>query len=271
MLANVFRILLAASAMGSSGCRDIIRLAPPPILDDRLVVIAALDPDSLRHPLVVWPAEMGRPLTETVARLYRAGDGSQGLAWTLVDTTMMLHDDDVCGPRYSLNSGPTQCLAFEAALEPGSTYRVEVSSEGRTTVHGQTPVVGRFAVESAVLSGSGESAMLNASWTSSQRAERYVVSVRRYNVPRLGGETGWFTDLRETSITTRVPEGAIRNALQPLTLDVVALDANLWTYMTTGNGGDGFSIPPVQNVDGGFGVVGSITFRSRQLVTRSAS
>ena len=265
--ANVFRILVAASAMASGGCRDVIRLDPPPILDDRLVVIAALDPDSLRHPLVVWPAEVGRPLSATVARLYRARDGSQGLAWTLVDTTMMLHDDDICGPRYSLNSGPTQCLAFEAALEPGSTYRVEVSSEGRTTARGETSVVGPFSVESALLSGSGESAMLTASWTSSQRADRYVVSVRQYNVPRLGGEKGWFTDAAGTSITTLVPEEAIRNALQPPTFDVVALDANLWAYMTTGNGGEGFSIPPVQNVDGGFGVVGSFTFRSRALAT----
>ena len=262
---NAFRMLLAAAALAGSGaCRDVIRLGPPPVLDDRLIVYAALDADSAWHPLAVWPAEKGRLLTTAEARLYRASAGSADAAWELVDATIELHDRDVCRPRYPF-AGGSLCLRFEAVLEPGSTYRVEVASEGRATAAGETGVVGPFTVESAALSGGEESATLTAAWTPSVLAERYVVSVRRFNVRLIGGERGWFTDSGGTSITTGVPGSAIRNALERLTLDVVSFDANLWAYLTTGSGGDGFSIPPVQNVEGGFGVVGSFTFRSRPL------
>ena len=268
------RALLAVAAAGSGACLEPIRIAEPPVLDDRVIVFAALDPDLTIHPLLVLPAEGRRHLTETVARLYRADEGSQGVAWTLVDTTAQIRNSrdsvGVCGRRYSLDGSP-QCLALEAVLEPGSTYRVEVSSEGRATARGEARVVGPFAVESAVLSETGESSMLTASWTPSQLADTYLVSVRRYNVRMIGGEQGWFTNVAATSITTEVPEGAIAKALQPLTLDVVAVDPHLWAYMNTGTGGEGYSIPPVQNVDGGFGVVGSYTFRSRAIATGGGS
>ena len=266
-------MLVAAVVVGSGACNEFIQIADPPeVLDDRLIVFAVLDPDSALHPLVVESAEARRQLTGTVARLYRADEGSQGVAWTLVDTTAQLLDQETCEPRYrNIGSSPPKCLALEAMLEPGTTYRVEVSSQDRATARGETKVVGPFTVDSAALSDGGESPTLTATWTPSQVAETYLVSMRRYNKPLLGGERGWFTDVAATSISIRVPEGVLDNALRPLTLDVVALDPHLWAYMTSGSGGEGLTIPPLQNVDGGFGVVGSYTFRSRRLATGDGS
>ena len=268
----VLAALVAAVAVGIGACREAIRIADPPeVLDDRLIVLAALDPDSALHPLLVEAADPRTQLTGTVARLYRADDGSRGVAWALVDTTAQLLDRETCAPRYSTLGGSPECFVLEAILEPGTTYRVEVSSHDRATARGEARVVGPFTVDSAALADGGESPMLTASWTPSQVAETYLVSVRRYNKRLLGGERGWFTDVAATSISIRVPEGVLDNALRPLTLDVVALDPHLWAYMTSGSGGEGLTIPPLQNVDGGFGVVGSYTFRSRRLATGDGS
>ena len=55
-----------------------------------------------------------------------------------------------------------------------------------------------------------------------------------------------------------------------MTLDVVAFDEHLHAFLTTGHSGIAFDVPPVQNVEGGFGVVGSLRFRERS-VTRNAA
>ena len=102
-------------------------------------------------------------------------------------------------------------------------------------------------------------------WTRSRGASHYLVSLRRYAESRLRDYQGWFVSVEGTSISGDVPRQAIQDALEPLTLDVAAIDKNLFSYMTTGNGGGAFAVPPVQKVEGGFGVVGSMLLRSYQV------
>lgn len=72
----------------------------------------------------------------------------------------------------------------------------------------------------------------------------------------------------DTSVTTPVPDDAIRNAVEPPTLDVAAFDRHLYSFITSGNGDTSFSVPPIQNVVGGFGVVGSVRWRSLAVTER---
>ena len=109
--------------------------------------------------------------------------------------------------------------------------------------------------------------MLSASWTASLAAHRYIVSLRR--PCRRSCYGAWYVDADTTAISTGVPEDAIRVATKsPMMLDVAALDEHLHAFITTGHVGEAFSVPPVQNVEGGFGVVWSLRFRERA-VTRN--
>ena len=159
------------------------------------------------------------------------------------------------------------CMTPEADLEPGGVYRVEARAGDRETASGVTRVVGSFEIDNAVLRGADDSAELSAAWTPSLAAHRYIVSLRKETSGGCGTcADGWHADVDTTTITIAVPEDAIDNAFQdPMMLDVMALDVHLHAFLTTGHSGLAFSVPPVQNVVGGFGVVGSLRFRERRL------
>ena len=160
------------------------------------------------------------------------------------------------------------CMTPEAALEPGAVYRVEARALDRDTASGVTRVVGAFEVEDAVLSGADNSAVLSASWTPSLAVHRYIVSFRSDCYGSGQGCDPWHADVDTAAVSIGVPEYAIGKALtNPMTLDVVAFDEHLHAFLTTGHDGIAFDVPPVQNVEGGFGVVGSLQFRERA-VTR---
>lgn len=127
--------------------------------------------------------------------------------------------------------------------------------------------MGGFNVQEAVLSGTDDAAVLKASWTVSRAAHRYIASLRQ---PCRGScFDAWYADVDTAGINTDVPEDAIRAAFKsPLMLDVAALDEHLHAFITTGHVGNTFSVPPVQNVEGGFGVVGSLRFRERTVTRR---
>ncbi len=260
-----WRVLVSAGTIWVAGCDDQLTFPEPPALhEDRLVLIAVLNPDSTTHPVLVWSADTGRPLNGIGARLSRASS-AEGTAWTLMDSTEDTTGTAVCGRRYGDLFGKPRCLVLNGQLRTGWSYLVEVGAPGRSSARGRTEIVGPFEIESGGVSGETGSTRLNAAWTPSPAASHYLVSLRRYAESRVRDYEGWFVAVAETSISTDVPRQAIQAALEPLMLDVAAVDKNLFSYMTTGNGGGAFAIPPVQNVEGGFGVVGSMLLRSYQV------
>ncbi len=139
---------------------------------------------------------------------------------------------------------------------------VEALAEGYRTARGRTLAVGDFNVERAVLTRTAASARLDASWTGSVAAHRYFVSLRKRSPPYDRDPKAWYSEVDGTSVTTMVPDSAFDDLFVPLILDVAALSKELHAYLTTGTGGSLLSVPPVQNIDNGFGVVGSMRVRS---------
>ena len=254
------RPVLAIGATVIAACGDVAHPEFPRHLDDRLIVLAVLDPDSTAHPMLVWPVDYSDPLTGTVARVYRASDG----VWTLVGETSESVHTSRCSPYGGVVIGVAHCLMPAAVLDDGASYRVEVSADDRATAWGVTAAVGAFQVETAVLSRSSDQNSLSAAWTVSLATHRYAASLRprtERGVFSLGG-AGWYIEVDDTSVATPVPDDAIEAAVQPLTLDVAAFDEHLHAFITSGNGDTSFSVPPIQNVVGGFGIVGSVRYRS---------
>lgn len=54
-------------------------------------------------------------------------------------------------------------------------------------------------------------------------------------------------------------------------LDVLAVDRHFHAFLTTGDQGNLHDVHPVQNVNGGYGVVGSYLHRSREIETETGS
>lgn len=266
----LLRVLVAVGTIWVAACDDLTFPDPPALFEDRLVLIAVLNPDSTSHPVLVWSAETGRPLNGTSVRLFRAGS-AEGAAWELVDSAEDIADLSVCGRRYGDLFSDPQCLVLTAQLHPGWSYLVEAAALGRLSARGSTEVVGNFQVESAALAEENDLTTLNAVWSSSPAASHYLASLRRFADSRRRDYQGWFVAVGGTSVSAAVPPRAIQAAVEPLTLDVAAVDRNLFSYMTTGNGGGAFAVPPVQNVEVGFGVVGSMLLRSYQVDSHTGS
>ncbi|MDE2763377.1 MAG: hypothetical protein OXQ94_15030 [Gemmatimonadota bacterium] len=257
------RIFLIAIAAATTTC-EITEPEVPLDLDSRLVLVAALNPDSTRHPVVVWPAQTLDTVKGTVVRIYREKAGPSEREWTLVGETDQIEEDwTACARRYGNPINDTQCLVPTATLEDGVTYRVEVFAEEKDTAWGATTAVGGFEVKSAELFGEGADT-LNAEWTEAVAAHRYMVSLRELRAGNVFRPyvDGWYVAVDGTSVTTPVPEDTIEKAVTPLTLDVAAMEVHLYSFITSGNGGSAFSVPPIQNIVGGFGVVGSVRYRS---------
>ena len=258
------RLALALATILAMACGDVSHPEFPRFLDDRLIVFAVLNPDSTAHPVLVWPVDESDPLTGTVVRVYRREDGNTESDWTLITETSRIAELDRCFRYGRALIGTPQCLVPTAALDDGANYRVEVSGDDRATASGVTAAVGAFQVNTAVLSRSSDQNTLSASWTISLSTHRYVASLRPHSeggVFSLGG-AGWSVEADDTSVTTSVPDDAMNDAVQPLTLDVAAFDRHLYSFITSGNGDTSFSVPPIQNVVGGFGIVGSVRYRS---------
>ena len=250
--------LVAAAAASLSACD----LFYPEVTDDRLIMMVPLNPDWAEHRVRLWPASAAAELPSATVRMYRRDPRAGQVSWTLVATAT---EPGTClgyGWYGGYGNGATYCLDPGAPLDPGAAYMIEASAEGYRTARGHTLAVGDFEVETAVLTRTGTSAKLDASWTGSAGAHRYFVSLRRQRPPYLGNPKGWYAEVDGTSATVPVPGNAIHEAIDPLKLDVTALSEELHAYMTSGTGGSRFSVPPVQNIENGFGFVGSMRPRS---------
>ena len=233
----------------------------PEASDDRLILMVPLNADRVEHRVQLWPVSAAAEPPLAAARMYRRDLRAGEVSLTLVATAS---SQGVC-PGYQWGGFENRvsfCLDPGAPLDPGASYMIEASAEGYRTARGHTLAVGDFEVETAVLTRTGGSARLDASWTGSVAAHRYFVSLRRKR-PAIGqNPKGWYADVDGTSVTTMVPDSAIDDAVVPVVLDVAALSKELHAYLTSGTEGSFFSVPPVQNIENGFGFVGSMRVRS---------
>lgn len=273
---SLLSVFIAIGLSALVGCDGIVA---PPWWTHQVVIYAALNPDSTRHAIVIAATDPESTLLDATVTIHRRVESSNGDDWELVaswDSAQAaavgssLRDLTPCrrrvGSAFILIGGVDQvCMTPEADLEPGGVYRVEARTRDRETASGITRVVGGFEVEEAVLSSGGNSAELSAEWTPSLAAHRYILSLRKATSSCINCADGWHADVDTTSITIEVPEEAIEDARRPITLDVVAFDVHLHAFLTTGHSGLAFSVPPVQNVVGGFGVVGSLRSRERRV------
>ena len=282
MDARCHRLVCALMGLGLAtvaGCDGIVE---PPWWTHQMVMYAPLNPDFTEHPILLVATDHESTLSQASITIHRRVHGPTGDEWELVaswDSAQAaaagrpLRDYGACMGRMGKMGLYNEvrdkvCMTPEAALEPGAVYRVEARALDRDTASGVTRVVGAFEVEDAVLSGADNSAVLSASWTPSLAVHRYIVSFRSDCYGSGQGCDPWHADVDTAAVSIGVPEYAIGKALtNPMTLDVVAFDEHLHAFLTTGHDGIAFDVPPVQNVEGGFGVVGSLQFRERA-VTR---
>ncbi len=262
-----------------AGCDSIVE---PPRWTHQTAMYALLNADFTEHPILLVATDVASTLSEVSVAIHRRAPGAASEEWELIawwDSARAaaagrpIRDYEPCMSRLgrmSLYHEPRDhvCVTPEAELEPGGVYRIEARARDRKTATGVTRVVGGFEIEDAALSGADDEATLSASWTPSLAAHRYIVSFRSDCDGRSGCDP-WHAEVDTAAVTTGVPEVAIDKALDdPMTLDVVAFDEHLHAFLTTGHSGIAFDVPPVQNVEGGFGVVGSLRFRERS-VTRN--
>lgn len=270
---------LAGICMASVAACDVV---DPPPWARQIVLYALLNADFTEHPILLVATDHESTLSDASVTIDRRIEGPTGEEWEFVaswDSARAaragrpFRDYGACMERLgemSVYMEPRDqvCMTPEAELEPGGVYRVVARARDRDTASGITRVVGFFEVEDAVLSGPAGQAVLSASWTPSRAAHRYVGSFRSDCEGRSGCDP-WHGDVDTTAIVARVPEVAIDKALtNPMTLDVVAFDEHLYAFLTTGHSGIAFDVPPVQNVVGGFGVVGSLRFRAHPVTRR---
>lgn len=252
----VFLLVLCAS------CDDPTRWLEPPI-NDGMSIMLVLDPDAAEQPMVVLPPVPRDSVVEPVAEMIddfgntisTAGPGE--FRW--------------CTARYSYVSvgGPYRCLTLSARPDFGSVYHFRVNARGRREARATTTVPGDFRVVSAEASGDppGTEGFV-ATWTRSPGSYRYMVSIRGENHPRcviigcedgIGGgyNYGWFLVTRDTTASGTVPQGVLYDGQPPWRVEVYAVDRALYEILVSGTDSDLFPVPPLQNVEGGYGVVGS--------------
>lgn len=268
------------------GCGELP--SQPTELSDQLTLYALLNPDSTRHFVDVAPVDASTTLrlAEVKAIIHKRDPATGG--WTLVAEWDSARAAAAGGPFYGeecnywvpewpSSLGPwvvgsyhevgRYCLRPEVVLEPGATYRVEVKAAGRTPAVGETRVVGGFEIERATLSGTAGSHSLDATWSESKAAHLYFVGMRRLFDECMNCDQAWYAEVEDTSFQGHVPQKAVDIAGAVPMLEMLAVDRHFHAFLTTGDGGNLHEVHPVQNVVGGYGVVGSYVHRSRKIET----
>lgn len=258
----------------------------PKGLSDRLLLYAVLNPDSTRHRVEVAPTDGFTALSLAALKISIHQREPVAGSWRLVavwDSTRAAaagepftdcHRFPIGEKREwpHLGPGPVSvnmpvgggwyCLRPEVVLQPGATYRVAATAEGRVSAVGETRVVGDFQVEGATLFSGDGTHLLSASWSESVAAHRYLMGVRRRYTTCPNCGRAWYADVEATSFQGRIPQVAVDSAGPVPMLDVAAMDRHFHAFLITGDQGNLHQVHPVQNVVGGYGVVGSFLHRS---------
>lgn len=268
------RLGAVAAVLVFGGCDDPTLLRPAPETVDALVITSVLDPDSSTQALVA------EPIVGTFGGWFRieVRDETGALVATEThDSVSTIPDSDSeefsndwlpCVRRFGdILSGRPACYIFDFRPEYGARYRIRVSAEGFPAAEAETHVPGEFELLEVETSGHPPGTKgLYARWSRSEGAYRYIVAVRSQNVvcySTHGCLKGWYQATDATEIRAEVPATDLEAGTGPWYVDVYALDRALYEYLTTGSGGELFAVPPLENVEGGYGVVGSWLRRSK--------
>lgn len=270
------KLVSIASLVVLTTCGDIV---DPPLpdkpLSKRLFLFAALNADSLRHWVQVSPLD-GRvedfAATVTIhERLSRSG----GFDWRLLGTYsaqapppgtfVPVEEQKPCRPG-PYSSTVTLCMGPEAALQPGGTYQVGAVAEGYLPASGVTTVPGDFDVTVAQMASRDGSHTINAKWSPAADAPHYVLGIRRIWLDCSNCSRAWTVSLDSTSFSGTVPQVVVDSIGPEPTVEVMAADLHLHEFVTSGLGAGMLQVYPIQNVQGGFGVVGSARYRTRRIV-----
>lgn len=241
-------------------CEGPADLRPVPIDgQESLAVILVLDADSAVQDLLVGTVFPGDTLTGIAAQLAPAGGGPIALTAA----------EDRCTRAYLVSPSGGVCLSTAEPLLTGVRYTLWVSADGRPSAEAEAIVPGPFSIEDVQVTGTPPGAEhVAASWTPAEGAYGYLVSLRSA-VERCthvnGCQAGWTVMIRETSVDAPVTAGSLDEGLGPWDLVVTALDEALFRYLASGTSGDLFSLPPAENIEGGYGIVGGMTVRSWDL------
>lgn len=256
----------ALVALVVAGCDDPTLPRTPPDLA-AMTLFLILDPDASTQPLLIKPAGLAAAL-EGLSGEVRRGDSLVAAVPRWLGTEANAHLP--CIQRYGPIRIAPYCLDFEFRPEHGATYRVRASASTAPSAQASTTVPGPFQITEAAAQGDVPGTEgLRVRWTPSTGAYRYVVALRPSTPPSCveiaSCEQGWFIATQDTAIDERVPPGALAGSTGPWFVDVIAMDEALYQYLTTGTSGNLFPVGAVQNVNGGYGAVGSWVRRSRAL------
>jgi hypothetical protein len=258
--------LFAALVLLAAACGQ--PTAIPPTATDALRLFLVLDPDTTSQPLLVQRMTAG----ETLQGL--RGSIRQGAAVVAAAAGQedWRNEFSPCRARYGTlpaNAFP-RCLDFALRPLPGATYHVEVAAEGHRPATATITVPGDFTLREVRASGNPPGATaLDVRWSPSEHAYRYLVALRPQTLPRCveinDCDQGWYAVTADTVLMATVPAEAVQGAGGPWWVDVYAVERALYEYLTTGATGDLFPVPPLQNVEGGYGAIGAWVRRSAPL------
>lgn len=256
---------VAASALAIIGaCDDPTAIRYPPV-ERRLMLMMDLDPGFETQALYVLSFDRDS-IHGLSAELWSGG--------SLVASAVLNEYDDPCQARLNLTlwapTGapiPRYCLVFDYRPMYSVSYEVIVRSQDRPTARARTMIPGDFEIISATAEGDPPGTdRLEAVWTESRGAHRYIIMVRDltntpYSPPQglPFAAHGWMLPTTDTSVATVIPRDEIfpSKPESEFVVSVYSLDRAMYDHMTSGTQDELFPVPPASNVINGFGVVGS--------------
>lgn len=270
------KLVSFASVVISTTCGSVV---DPPLpeeaLSNRLFLFAALNADSVRHWVQVSPLDGRFQDFGATVTIHEQVSRSSGLDWRLLGTysaqtpppgtVIPPEEQKPCRPG-PYSSTVTLCMGPEAVLQPGGTYRVEAVSEGYLPAGGTTTVPGDFEVTAAEIASQGGSSTISAKWSPAADVHHYLLGIRRIWIECINCSRAWTVSLDSTNFSGPVPPVVLDSIGPEPTVEVMAADRHLHAFITTGLGARLLMVHPVQNVEGGFGVVGSVRYRTRRIV-----
>ncbi len=265
-----------AAVLILAGCDDPTSLRSVPEKVNAMVITTVFDPDSATQALVAEPV-VGT--FEGWFRIEVRDETGELVATETHDSVTISPDPDSeehhqellpCLRRFGgILSARPACYIIDFRPEHGARYRIRVTAEGFPAAEAETHVPGEFDLLEVETSGSPPGTKgLYVRWSRSEGAYRYIVAMRSQHVTcysTRGCLKGWYHVTDATEMRAEVPASDLEPGSGPWYVDVYALDRALYEYLTTGSGGDLFAVPPLENVDGGYGVVGSWLRRSMKV------
>jgi hypothetical protein len=257
-------------ALAVAGCDDPMQPRVAPDVTE-LTLFMLLDPTLGTQPIIV---QQGSAQSQVSMRgTVRTATGL--IAEDAVDDTSSPYPNmTACNNRYLVIMFPefwsSRCMTFSFKPQPGETYDVTVTANGRPTAQATTAVPGNFAIVSHKIHGNPPGTVrVQATWTKSAGVHRYVVALSGMPndmpscFPEILCHPRWFAVTEDTTIDAVVDAKHFESSAGPYSVTVHAMNRELYGYLMTGATSEYFPVPPAQNVRGGYGAVGAWVKRGR--------